>query len=235
MRHTIGIDTIQRKMADGLLEEVRSLPRESFDRYSNPFEQKWTYRDKHELPPECERMMAAMESVWLASARALFRIPDLRADLTRHWAGLFIYDEGDWLRVHVDAGVHPHTAQFKAVTVLLYLGNGEGDLEFWNGTDCSLNSPHVEELAVRVTPKHGMVVMFENTDFAWHGIEVNRGPVPRTVMTVSYVSDSVLPDHSNVRQRAYFVPRPNERWNDAITALRDQRADSKAFAGAYRT
>lgn len=232
MQRKLGIYQIGDNLANRMLDEVQSLPREAFDRYDNPFERKWTFRDKTALPDDLNFMLGALESSWLHTARELFNDPGLLPDVTRHYVGLFVYDENDHLAVHVDAGIHPITTQRKAATALLYLGQGDGDLEFWSGSNCTDDNPQVIRLQATIHIAPGMLVLFENDDYAWHGVQRNQGE-PRIVLTASYLTDD-LSKFKNNRQRAYFVPRPNERWLAPMIALRDKRADARAFSEAYR-
>lgn len=228
------IDSIDSGVADSILEEVQAMPKDLFDRYDNPFEQKWTLRDKTAMPYWTGEMLNAIEQSWIEDAMRIYRDDSLKVDMNRHYAGLFVYDDGDGLGVHVDAGIHPISHLRKLVTVLLYIGHGQSDLEFWDGTHpMDSHEPQVYRLGTSIHPEHGMLVMFENTDYAWHGVARNHGE-PRIVLTASYLSPDIF-RHRNMRQRAYFVPRPNERWMPSTIALRDTRADAEAFHTAYRT
>lgn len=217
---------------------IEGLPPEAWDRYENPFEQKWTVRDKFNLPPSLESVIAHLEEQ-VEMASVLFGV-QLEVDSSRHYAGIFRYEKGDQLGVHVDAGIHPDNGKRKHVTALLYLGFGaNGDLEFWNGDYCCIldkyhpDGPSVYTLAKRIPPRHGTLVLFENNDMAWHGAAANSVSANRLVVTVSYLSNQV---HAfrNLRERAYFVPRPDEKWGAETWVLRDKRADPEKFAEAYR-
>lgn len=213
---------------------IDSIDRERYyDRYDNPFEQKWTLKDKSLIP-----VLDILEGQ-RALAERLFGTR-LYLDEDRHYAGLFKYEQGDRLSVHVDAGIHPLNGKRKHVTALLYLSNSGGPLEFWSGSAANgekakeTRSP-IFRVIQRVYPRAGTFVLFENNDFAWHGAEINDREESRIVATVSFLSDVLEgPWFNNKRTRAFFVPRPDERWTEEMFRLRDTRADPERFAEAYR-
>lgn len=209
-----------------------SLPERNFDRYENPFERKWTLRDKVNIPEVIEGVFRYLERhIKLAEETVGF---NLVQDQHRHYHGIFKYMPGDELKVHVDAGIHPMSGLRKQFTALLYLNDSGGDLEFWNGSTCIADYPHVIVLKEKVSPRSGTFVLFENTDYAWHGVTVNESDVPRYVATVSFMSDKI-DMFENKKQRAYFVPRPTEKWPHEISELRDKRVDPEKFSEVYRT
>lgn len=229
-------------LRDAYIEITSEGWRDRFDRYSSPFEAKWTWRDKFRLPPATNELLPRLELMGIDLAQAMFTLPGtlpnfrLVRDYARHYAGIFKYETGDHLGVHVDAGIFPGNTMYrKAVTALLYLGDSDGDLELWDGASCALEpvGPHLDCLAVSIPPRHGRVVIFENNDHAWHGAGRVTDHDPRVVLTCSFFTLAVNA-FRNQRQRAYFVPRPGEQWDEATLALRDKRADPDRYAEAYR-
>ncbi len=209
----------------------------AFDRYENPFEQKWALCDKFQHTDAIGDMFNYLELL-ITQASETFGLW-LQPDWTRHYAGLFKYQEGDKLDVHVDAGIHPKSPSLrKHVTALLYLGDAGGPLEFWAGRNCTEEpwpgEPNLAFCCAQIHPTNGKVVLFENNDFAWHGVRAYHGEETRMVATVSFLSDR-LDAFKNRRQRAFFVPRPDEKWSPEVWALRDQRAHSTLHKGVYRT
>lgn len=229
-----SVDTMTDVLCDAALEEARQLPLSAFDRYDNPFEQKWTLREKTNLPPMLARAFDHLNHEWLGLAQDRWGSIELRRDDARHYMGLFRYEHGDHLDVHVDAGICPLNGLRKAVTTLLYLGDGAlSPLEFWNGDKCTVKEPVIENLAAQVWPKHGTLVQFTNEDDAWHGVPRQVG-ADRYVLTVSYLISPSEAAAKNPRTRAFFVPRPGDIWGDDKFALRDARADEAQHASVYR-
>lgn len=220
---------------DEALVAIQALPNAAFDRYENPFEAKWTLRDKFRLPEEVDVIVRNLEQAQKSFAQQKF-FTRIERDTSRHYCGVFRYEPGDFLKVHVDAGIHPTAKKRKQVTAILYLGEADGgDLELWSGTDCTDEDPRVLQCIARIKPKHGRFVFFENNDFAWHGVRPITGSRERVVVTVSYLYDGAVNEFRNMRERAFFVPRPGEHWSQETLDLRDKRADSQQYAEAYKS
>lgn len=178
-----------------------------FDRYNNPFEQKYSVKSKD------LKIFEQMET-FVEPLSAIFGV-QLSVDQDRHFAGVFRYDKTDYLRAHVDAGVHPNGLG-KRVTLLWYPGGGT-PLEFWMGDQYKITEPWFH-----VVPKKNLLFAFENTPYAWHSVSPNRkSHVPRYVATVSFLSDEVIYE----RKKAYFAPIPDEPWTPNLYKLRDLRAE----------
>jgi hypothetical protein len=147
--------------------------------------------------------------------------------------GVFKYLKGDKLDVHVDAGIHPKVGMRKHVTAVLYLGYEMAPLEFWEGENCTQDNPKLTRLAASIAPEHGTLVVFENNDYGWHGVPICDNGDWRLVVTVSYLSDA-LHAFENKRERAFFVPRPWERWTAEQYEWRNKRADPERYKEVYR-
>lgn len=221
---------------DNARDSIRALPASSWARYDSPFEAKHTLADKGWLVTswDLKRLFDWLYDDVHDIAEALFGV-DLSPDPDGQYTGVFRYGTGDHLGVHVDAGIHPASGLRKHVTAVLYFG-GDGPLELWEGTNAVMFDGAPSRVFTRahsIAPNAARLVLFENNDYAWHGTPVNTGTEDRIVATVSYLSGEV--DHwENKRQRAYFVPRPDEPWTAETYALRDLRSDPVRFAEAYR-
>lgn len=232
--HRYHIETPPSDHMDEALNDILKFEPPLFDRYRNPFEDKLTLRDKWSLPAGLKNLVRQMEGDVERIAR-LFEVPTLSIDANRHYCGVFKYEKGGRLGVHVDAGIHPKTRLRKHITAVLYLGRArDGSLELWRGDSCDKKQPKVEGCFQEIRPSHGLQVLFENNDYAWHGMSTYEGEEPRVVVTVSYLSEAIN-EFSNKRQRAFFVPRPDEPWDEETYRLRDMRADNKQFAEVYRS
>jgi hypothetical protein len=216
---------------DRATRTILEMQDDAFDRYNNPFEQKYTLRDKFHLPASLALLIETLEQ----DASRLSQLFGVRLypDRLRHYCGVFKYVKGDKLDVHVDAGIHPRVNMRKHVTAVLYLGQQIAPLELWEGENCAQDNPRVIKIANSVTPEHGTLVVFENNDYAWHGVPICDGDGVRIVVTVSYLSDAI-DAFDNKRQRAYFAPRPLQHWTPEQYELRNKRADSERYKDVYR-
>jgi len=161
-------------------------------------------------------------------------------DTTKNWWGIHKYDDGDYLDIHVDAGLHPKTKQKKQLTLGIYLSkdwaeeNG-GHLEMWEGENASIKNAKIIGCKYKVLPMLNTLVLFECNDYAWHG---NPHPVnckngeKRIYVTVSYVSE--IYDDLNKRQKAFFVKRPEDPEDEEKDKIRMMRCDPEKYKEVYR-
>lgn len=195
--------------------EILSLPSDRWDRYANPFERKWTLKDKNLKIFEkltSDEFMRDMESE--------FDCRLIRDETKLYW-GVHIFEDGDYLDMHLDASVHPVQKLRKHLTVGLYLSkdwkpeNG-GNLEFSDGTT--------------VAPFFNTLVAFECTPDTWHGSPkptVCKNNEKRIFVTVSFLSDQT-PD--TLREKALF--RTENNYVKKVLAAR--RADSSMYKDMYQ-
>lgn len=204
------------KAMRGLANEVRDelLEATNWDRYDNPFEQKYVLRKvaytthMHSLIDHLLGHVADLPS-------------DIEIDFTHHYTAFFKYAVGDYLDLHMDAGVHPVTGKRKAWTILYYLSTDDVEgspLEFW---------PNHSE----IEPKFDTTVLFKNIDNEYHGNPLPVTAGVRLVATTSFVSNS-HEGHFNMRQRAYFIPSVRE-WSLETFELRDRRCDPERYGEVY--
>src|SRR5262245_19601260 len=77
---------------------ILEIEDDAFDRYSNPFEQKYALRDKFCLPVSLDLLIQSLEH-GASRCSQLFGV-SLYPDLRRHYCGVFKYRKGDKLDVH---------------------------------------------------------------------------------------------------------------------------------------
>jgi len=228
------------EIAKAAQREILNIPDEKWDRYDNPFENKYTLRNKNDMPPVITEIFSYLTSdEFLQRLSNVYNIPLLN-DPTKNWWGIHKYDDGDKLDIHVDAGIHPVSKQKKQVTLGIYLSkdwkevNG-GHLEIWEGDNSVNNDAKLIECKEKVLPVFNTLLSFECNDYAWHG---NPHPVnckngeKRIFLTISYVSEKY--DDLNKRQKAFFVKHPDEPDNEEKDKLRLLRADPVKYKEVYR-
>lgn len=220
--------------------EILNIENERWDRYDNPFENKYTLRDKNNLPPTVTSIFEYLTSAeFLEKLSTIYDIK-LYNEPTKNWWGVHKYDDGDKLDIHVDAGLHPISKQKKQLTLGIYLSkdwkeeNG-GHLEIWEGENSVNNDAKLTECKEKVLPTFNTLVSFECNDYAWHG---NPHPVnckngeKRIFLTISYVSEKY--DDLNKREKAFFIKHPDEPDNEEKNKLRLLRADPVKYKEVYR-
>jgi len=224
-------------------QEIMNIPREMWDRYNNPFEQKYTLRDKNNLPNYCQQLFDLLTSKDVIDILSTVVGEQLYNDPTKNWWGIHTYDNGDYLDIHSDAGNHPVTKQKKHITFGIYLSynwkeeNG-GHLEVWDGESVLKDDAKLYDCKNRVLPIFNRMIMFTNTTNAWHG---NPDPVnihsneKRIFLTLSYISENHVGEMENNREKAFFVSRPNDPINLEKEKFRLIRADPNLCKNVYNS
>lgn len=252
-------NALETNFALDLQKEILNLDINMFDRYDNPFESKYTLRDKYTYPPKLSTLMNYLTSDLFVDYLSSYVGCKLYNDTTRNFWGVHLYDENDKLDIHVDAGIHPTIKKKKQLTLGIYLSynyhpyNG-CELEIWDGDSCSIgNSKSIEKLnkcIKKISPLFNRLIMFNCTDNAWHGNPTplkNINNTKRIFITISYLSDllnkidvigygedEIRLYYLNNRQKALFIKLPNEPDNEEKDKLRKMRVDPDMCKDIYR-
>ncbi len=226
--------------AKELQKEIINIPENMWDRYDNPFEQKYTLRDKYNFPSLLKELFNELENEEFINKLSNICGYKLLIDPTRNFWGVHKYKPGDKLDIHVDAGLHPTTNLKKQVTFGIYLSsNWKEDygcqLEIWKGDNAVSNDAKIYEKITSIAPMFNRMIMFTCNDYAWHG-----NPEPcntpdnsyRIFITISYLSENH--EDLNKRKKAYFVARPYDMEDIEKDKLRLLRADPEKFKEVYR-
>ena len=226
--------------AKKLQKEILEIPDEAWDRYENPFESKFTLRDKYAFPKYLNSLFDELQTDEFIGNLSKIVGQKLILDPTRNFWGVHKYNNGDKLDIHVDAGLHPTTKQKKQITVGIYLSaNWQPEygceLEIWSGDNAVANDAKIYEKVASIAPIFNRMIMFTCNDYAWHGNpEPARCPEDskRIFITISYLSENY--EDKNKRQKAYFVARPTDPKDEEKDRLRLLRVDPEKYKEVYR-
>jgi len=222
---------LNEKSAYLLQKEILNIPDCDWDRYNNPFEQKYTLRDKYNFPPNLKLLFEELQSINFVNELSNMCGYKLILDNTRNFWGVHKYDSGDKLDIHTDAGLHPVNNLKKQITLGIYLSNNWKkeygcELEIWEG-----NKNSISKKIDSIEPYFNRLIIFTCNDYSWHG---NPNPVKnlirdskRIFVTISYLSENFTDENKKVK--AYFVSRPEDPIDKEKDKLRLLRADSKKY------
>lgn len=238
--YVIQDNILDDKFAKDLQEEILNIPDNAWDRYENPFESKFTLRDKYIFPEHLTKLFDKLQTNDFLQHLSTITGYELSLDPTRNFWGVHKYKPGDKLDIHVDAGLHPTTKQKKQVTLGIYLSYNWKDeygceLEIWRGDNSCTNSAKLIEKVTSISPRFNRLVLFTCNDYSWHGNpEPMIGPdsAQRIFITISYLSESYT--DLNKRVKAFFVKRPNDPEDIEKDQLRLLRADPEKYKEMYR-
>lgn len=226
--------------ADKLQKEILNISDDAWDRYENPFEQKFTLRDKYRFPPRLTALFDELTSEQFVNHLSSVVGYDLVLDETRNFWGVHKYGPGDKLDIHADAGLHPTMGLKKQITLGIYLSSEWKEeygckLEIWRGENCANNDAKLLEKVESIAPLFNRLVLFTCDDYAWHGNpEPARCPdeSKRIFITLSYLSKNET--DKNKRKKAFFVKRPSDPEDVEKDELRLLRADPEKYKDIYR-
>lgn len=236
--HMYMDNALDYQIAIGLQEEILNLTLDKFDRYDNPFEQKFTLRDKFSYPEKLNNLFLYLESDNFIDKLSTYTGYKLIKDNTRNFNGVHVYNNGDKLDIHLDAGIHPSMGIKKCVTLGIYLSlnwkeNYGCDLEIWEGDKYKLN-----RCVKKIAPIFNRLILFTCNDYSWHG---NPEPAncpenaKRIFVTISYLSNIENNDNFlNNKPKAYFINRPDDLIDLEKDRLRLLRADPILYKEVYR-
>jgi hypothetical protein len=220
--------------------EILNIQHDAWDRYNNPFEQKFTLRDKYNFPPALTKLFDELTSDEFVRELSNHVGYELKLDTTRNFWGVHTYGTGDKLDIHVDAGLHPSLGLKKQITLGIYLSYEWKQeygchLELWKGENASSNDAKLIEKSVSIAPLFNRLVIFTCNDYSWHG---NPEPAvcppnsKRIFITLSYLSENF--QDKNKRVKAFFVARPDDDPDEEKDKLRLLRADPEKYRNVYR-
>ena len=98
-----------------------------------------------------------------------------------------------------------------------------------------MDNTKIKECVVKILPKFNTLFFFECNDYSWHGnpSRVNiKNDEKRILLTISYLSENFK--DLNKREKAFFVPRPEDPFDEEKDKLRFLRADPKKYKDIYR-
>lgn len=240
--HLMIENILDEKFAKAIQNEILNIKDDDWDRYNNPFEQKYTLRDKNNFPRYTAKLFEILESEEFINKISQIVGIKLYKDEYRHFWGIHKYDDQDYLDIHVDAGIHPKNKMKKQVTLGIYLSkdmseSNNGHLELWSGDNSSHHYAKIFKKNVSIAPLFNRLILFECNDYSWHG---NPNPVickngeKRIFVTLSYLSEEHKSGkYLNNRQKAFFVPRPEDPYDENKDKLRFLRADPEKYASVY--
>lgn len=238
--HGLQDNFLDADFAEALQKEILAIPSDQWDRYQNPFEAKYTLRDKRGFPPLLKRLFEELESPAFVGQLGSIVGEKLYTDITRNFWGVHVYEPGDKLDIHVDAGMHPIITFKKHVTLGIYLSANWKEeygcqLEIWDGENAKSNEAKLRSKAANIAPLFNRMVLFTCNDVSWHGNpEPACGPADsrRIFVTISYLSQNF--SYENKRVKAFFVARPGDPVDEEKDRLRLLRADPERYKEVYK-
>lgn len=103
-------DFLEKNFALKIQQEILNINIDDWDRYDNPFEKKYTLRNKNKLPENTQALFDILTTTNFLQKLSYIVGEELTNDPTKNWWGIHKYDNGDKLDTHSDAGIHHEMA-----------------------------------------------------------------------------------------------------------------------------
>lgn len=212
-RHLVIDDFLEPSFATALLDEFPPFERGNARTENGDLGQKSTVEKIRELGPAYRELDDLIQSKrfldWLSTAT---RIPDLLYDPWYFGGGTHESREGQELDAHVDFNRHPANGWHRRLNLIVYLNHQWED--GWGGALELHTDPRRDDNQITlITPLFNRCVVFETTEWSWHGFSrialppANADLTRRSIALYFYSktrpADELAPDHSTI-----YVERP---------------------------
>ena len=211
--HVVLDDFLPPEELEPLLAEFPRPDDLDWHRFHTDRELKLATEDPEVIPPYARSVLAQFNSAAAIDfLEALTGIEGLIPDPHYWGGGLHQIEPGGHLDVHSDFNWHKRLRLDRRINLLLYLNEDwkpewGGALELWNRD--------MTECRQRVLPIANRVVVFNTTDYSYHGhpepLACPPGRTRRSLALYYYTNGRPAEELSSPRTTA-FQPRPGETW-----------------------
>lgn len=236
--HVVIDNFLQPAEAAKIEREFFPYDSEDWHVYSNAIEEKKTCNQWNLFGPAIYQFFLEVNSSRFVNfVNSIFDL-DLIPDPGLHGGGLHCHKGGGNLNPHLDYSIHPKAGLQRKINLIYYCSSdtglaesGTGDLGFWAG-----DASRPFELIKTVKPTFNRAVLFDTTQFSWHGL-VNPLPADaqfaRKSLAAYYLQVPV--EGCDRRSRALFAPRIDQTVDRELINLIRARGDGSTASSVYIT
>lgn len=230
-RHAVIEGFFDAQTAQQLLDQFPAFERGNARDENGATGNKSTVERIRELGPAYAALDDLVQSpAFLARLSRLTGIPDLRYDPHYFGGGTHENRNGQDLDAHVDFNRHPVEPWHRRLNLIVYLNPQWQDS--WGGSlELHTDPRSPEDRITRLTPLFNRGVIFETTEWSWHGFEriavppSHAGLTRRSIALYFYTTDrpaeELAPAHSTI-----YVERPlPARFHAGHTLSEDDMAE----------
>ncbi len=235
--HCVIDDFLKPDVASEIENEFLSYDDRRWFYYKNGVEDKKALNDWNSFPALTYKLFRELISDSFISILSEALSLKLFQDPGLHGGGWHIHGPGGNLNPHFDYSIHPKAGLQRKLNIIIYVSSDlldehGGHLGFW-AHDEENNAPG--RLIKNLQPKFNRAVIFDTTQNSWHGMcspLVQPEGIYRKSLAVYYLTNP--PANVDLRERALFAARNDQKGDQAISDLILKRADSKNFSSVYR-
>jgi Rps23 Pro-64 3,4-dihydroxylase Tpa1-like proline 4-hydroxylase len=206
--------------------------------YKNAIEDKKALNDWNAFPAATYQFFSYLNSPdFVAELGAMVKAP-LQADNGLHGGGWHVHGTGGNLNPHLDYSIHPKAGLQRKINIIVYLSRElkpehGGYLGLW---DHDRKTARPGKLIHEVEPRFNRAIIFDTTQNSWHGMSRPLSQpegIYRKSLAIYYLTEP--PMDVDVRARALYAPREDQKGDTEVEALIRMRADVKQSTQVYTT
>ncbi len=226
------------EVANQLTAEYPNFNDEFWYYYKNLIEDKKTCNQWDRFPSLTYQAFSYLNSSeFVGIVERITGQPSVKPDVGLHGGGWHIHGTGGKLNIHLDYSIHPKLKLERHFNLIIYMTPDwdpawGGGLELWSHNH-ETNQP--KELVTRVENRFNRAVIFDTTQYSWHGLPDDLNcptDVCRKSMAVYYLTDPAT--SADPRGRALFAPHKDQANNPDVLELIKLRSDSATVSTAYK-
>jgi hypothetical protein len=222
--HTVLENVFPSSTLEGVLEEFPAPGGIDWIQFENAKEKKLGSRVENKLGDRTQRFLHYLNSAPVVKfLENLTGIQGLIPDPYYEGGGLHQILPGGFLKIHADFNWHNRLKLHRRINLLIYLNKDwkeeyGGHLELWD--------TKMESCMERILPTFGKVVVFNTTDFAYHGhpnpLQCPEGRSRKSIALYYYSSSRPKNEVSNAHW-TLFQKRQGEEWKESLMEMATRR------------
>jgi len=228
IKHIIINDFLSDSMYDLIKKEYPENIDESWWKYENPLEVKFTNDKINNYSANIKNLFHSLSNDKVINkVGKIFNIDNLEYDPYCHGAGLHMMPRNGRLNMHLDYEKHPILNKQRRLNIIMYLNDDWN--EEWNGAT-ELWDENMDKCVIKSFPKKNTAILFVTTEKSWHGVPeriVCPKNVYRKTIAFYYISDIINKsstkklgsNNTGFREKAVFVRRPQEPYDEKMEKL----------------
>ena len=236
--YTIIDNFFNEKIAKKLEKEFPNYKDKNLHVYNNYCEVKKTLNIWNLFPPLTYNIFTILnsEKVTQLISKKL-KIPNVISDHGLHGGGWGLLSKGGKLNPHLDYSLHPKIYAQRKFNLIVFLSrswkkNWGGELTFYLKNRNNKKMPG--KLFKKILPKFNRAVIFDTSNYSWHGVEPIKGNSIRKTIAVYYLIP-IKKNNEIKRQRALYAPVKKQIYNKKILQFIKMRSNPKKFSRVYIT
>jgi len=221
--HVVINNFLKNNIADELSEIFPNINSLHWNKYNNPFENKYISNDINSLPVIYKNLFTFLNtSEFILLIRKITNINNLENDPLLHGAGLHYYPNNGKLDLHLDYSLHPVLNKERRINLIIYLNKYFE--ESWGG-QLQLSSSDIR-YCKKITPLFNSAILFQTSDISIHGVpDVINCPKDQGRKSINIFYLSEPRENIIIRKKAEFLEIPNEEYQEQKNKLRSIRKE----------